>query len=115
MRFSAKKLSVSEAGDYFQLSLEGNASAAENVEDSDVSPYLIVQRSFEPPDTRSCYLETHDPDYCGHFRLRLFEFNRTTLVFEIDPRGKRRVEVALELEEREFENARRIVQLLFGG
>src|SRR5450759_5197981 len=35
------------------------------------------------PDHGRCYVETHDESYIGHFPLRLTEFSRTHLAFEI--------------------------------
>jgi hypothetical protein len=114
MRFSADRISVSQDGDYFQLSLEAASSEKQNVDDDSLNgPYLIVQRSFEMPDIRLCYLETHDSDYRGHFRLRLNEFSSSRLAFEIERKEKKFVEVSLALSATEFEKALPTVKVIF--
>jgi hypothetical protein len=116
MRFSAELVSVSENGDYFQLSLEAASSAKHNIdEDSLNSPYLIVQRSFEMPDNGLCYFETHDSDYCGHFRLRLNAFSSSRLAFEIDRREKNHVEVSFALSATEYEKVLPTVKVIFSS
>jgi hypothetical protein len=76
MRFYAENVSVSEDGEHFQLCVEAASSLTDGIEKSPPdSPYLILQRGFEMPDRGLCYIETHDPDYCGHFRLRLNQFS----------------------------------------
>jgi hypothetical protein len=115
MRFSAERVSVSEDGDYFQLLLEAASSARESIDqDSPNSPYLIVQRSFEMPDTEVCYVETHDSDYCGHFRLRLNDFSSSRLAFEIERNANKHVDISFALTATEFEKVLPIVKLIFG-
>ena len=116
MRFYAEKVSVSEDGEYFHLSLEATNSLKEGIENNPFdSPYLILQRSFEMPGRGLCYVETHDFDYCGHFRLRLNEFSPSRLAFEIVRSEKKHVEVSLALSAPVFEEVRPIVNVIFGN
>jgi hypothetical protein len=57
------------------------------------SPYLIVQRQFEAPDDRKCYVEPHDHDYVGHYCLRLIDFSPTRLAIQIERKTKLHIEV----------------------
>jgi hypothetical protein len=115
MRFSAESLSVSEAGNYFQISFEAVKSTKESSGQAlPEGPYLIAQRCFDGSECGRCYVETHDPDYCGHFRLRLNVFSSSCLAFEIERREKQCVEVSFAISATEFEHALPIVQLIFG-
>ena len=117
MRLHANNVSVGESGDeYFQVSF-GNE--APDDDDFDLSgpdhPYLVIQRQFEDDDGGVCYIETHDYDiYTGHFRLRLIEFTRTRLAFEIARTDHKYVEVTYELDAKRFDEVQRIVHIVFG-
>src|SRR5215813_1028220 len=65
MRFQANYVSTSVSGDYYQAMFEYEKDA-----DDPLSPYLLIQRQFEMPDQGTCYVETHDEKYIGHFLLR---------------------------------------------
>ena len=117
MRLHANHVSVGESGDeYFQVSFD---SEPPNDDDFDLSgpdhPYLIIQRQFEDDDGGVCYIETHDHDtYTGHFRLKLIEFTRTRLAFEIARATHKRVEVTYDLDATQFGEVQRIVRIIFG-
>jgi hypothetical protein len=59
MRFHAKSVSTSEAGDYYQVSFgtkdPGKDSTDPNGPDR---PYLVIQRQFETLNDGQCYVET---------------------------------------------------------
>ena len=115
MRFHATSVSASVSGDYYQLSLGPTESGREKTDPYDVrGPYLVVQRQFEMPDHGQCYVETHDESYIGHFPLRLTEFSRTHLAFEIVRETNNQVEVSFALDVSEFERAQRIAEVIFG-
>jgi hypothetical protein len=115
MRFHAQHVSASAAGDYFQVYL--GAEEPDELE-SDLyeveGPYLIIQRQFEMPDRGRCYIETHDEGYIGHFPLRLIELSRTRLAFEILRKTDKQAEVSFALNASEFEEVRRIAEVIFG-
>jgi hypothetical protein len=79
MRFHANHISTSIAGDYCQAMF----AAEQDAGDSD-SPYLVLQPQFDTPDGGEYYIETHDRNYCGHFRLRRVEFTPEKLSIEFD-------------------------------
>jgi hypothetical protein len=80
MRFHANYVSTSVSGDYLQAVFE-----AEKDSDDPLSPYLLFQRQFEVPDDGTCYVETHDEKYIGHFLLRRVEFTPEGLSIEGRP------------------------------
>lgn len=81
MKFDAKAVSTSVAGDYYQVMFEHECDS-----DSPEIPYLLIQRQFEMPDAGKCYIETHDENYIGHFRLRHLDFSASRILVEIDRR-----------------------------
>jgi hypothetical protein len=110
MRFHAKYVSASEAGDYYQVSFDTEDPGEDRGPDS---PYLIIQRQFETLDDGQCYVETHDHGYVGHFYVRLMNFTRTRLAFEIARKHNTYVEVSCSLDAVEFKEAQRIVNIIF--
>jgi hypothetical protein len=108
-------VSASEEGDYYQVWLEVKNSAKDAADPHEVNgPYVIVQRDFEMPDDGRCYVETHDSNYIGHFRLRLIEFSLARLAFELGRKRNNYMEVSFAMDESEFKAARRIVKIVFG-
>jgi len=88
---------------------------AADYDPSDTEPYLLLQRQFEDDDRGLCYLETRDIDrFAGHYRLRLIEFTRTRLAFEIDRPDDRTAGVTYKLSTRRFRQVQRIVHIIFG-
>jgi hypothetical protein len=117
MDITAKYVSACEAGDYFQISFGSDDPDGDDRQDNEpLSPYLIVQRQFddEDDDDQLCYVETHDEDYCGHFRLRLIEFSETRLTLEILRRHKGVVTVNYRLLKPDFEATERVIKVIFG-
>lgn len=115
MRFRAKYVSASESGDYYQVAFE-NSDPAGDAADVDIpgSPYLVIQRQFEDPDGGRCYVETHDEEYIGHFRLRSIEFSPSRLLLEIARDRKNRIEVIFDIGQSEFEEVQRVVDIIGG-
>jgi hypothetical protein len=109
MRFHANYVSTSVAGDYYQAMF----AAEEDATDPD-SPYLLIQRQFETSDDDTCYIETHDAKYIGHFILRQLEFTPKKLSIEIDRPTDNRVSVTFSLTVRDFDEASRVVKIISG-
>jgi hypothetical protein len=111
MHFHANYVSTSVFGDgdYYQAAFE----AEEDTDDPD-SPYLLIQRQFEDPDDRRCYIETHDENYCGHFLLRRVDFTPQKLSIELDRPRDNFVSVTLAMVETEFAKASQVVKIISG-
>ena len=75
---------------------------------------MLIQRQFESFYGGKCYIESHNKEYIGHFKLKLFEFSKTRLAYEISRRDHTLVEVTFALAAAEFEEARLIVEVIFG-
>jgi hypothetical protein len=114
MRFHAKYVSASEAGDYYQVSFETEDPGDDTTDRLGADgPYLIIQRQFESPDGGRCYVETHDHGYVGHYRLRLMDFSPTLLAVELERTSNTHVEVSYALDTVEFNEVHRIVKIIF--
>ena len=111
MEFHAKcvSTSISVGGDYYQVMF----AAEEDTDDMD-SPYLVIQRDFEMPDDDSCYVETHDERYRGHFILRRIEFTAEKLVIELDRPMNNLIGVTFSLATSEFEEASQVIKIISG-
>ncbi len=68
MKIRLDYVSVSVAGDYYQVMFEEKEE--DEGEETFGTPYVIIQRQFEMPDGGRIYLETHDENFIGHFRVR---------------------------------------------
>ena len=97
-------VSVSEAGDGFQVLFEKTRGSEER--------YVLVQRHFEFPDGGKCYLETDDQEFCGHFRFRHARLsrNRFQMVFGIRP--VREVTVFFEATDSAYAEVQRVLQIM---
>jgi len=84
MQFHANTSPPAKAGDYYQVSFDTEDPGEDSTDPRGPDrPYLIIQRQFETLDGGQCYVETHDHGYVGHFHVRLTNFTRTCLAFEI--------------------------------
>lgn len=116
MKLAAKRVSAVVSGDYYQANFDSDDRDDEWMGDpsDQPAPYLLVQRQFESFDGGMCYTESDDEKYIGHFKLKLVEFSPTRLAYEIARPDHRFVDVSFALTKAEFEEARPIVEVIFG-
>ena len=108
-------MSAVESGDSYQAFFDSEDRDGEQGDPFDQrEPYVLVQRHFESFDGGKYYIESHDEEYIGHFELKLVEFSTTRLAFEIARRDHTFVEVTFAVTKTEFEDARSIVEVIFG-
>ena len=109
MRFHANHVSTSVSGDYYQVMFEEREDSTEPD-----SPYLLIQRQFEMPDGGECYVETHDEEYIGHFRLRRIHFTPEGILVEIDRSRNNVVRVTFSMTTSAFEEALPVLKIISG-
>ena len=115
MNLYAKTVSAIASGDYYQVLCDSENRGEEEADPFEQpAPYVMVQRQFEFFDGGKCYVESDDEEYIGHFKLKLVEFSSTRFAFEIPEHEHNPIEVSFALTEREFVDARRIVEVIFG-
>lgn len=110
MQFHAKSVSTSNSGDYYQALFD---EKAEDQTDCD-GPYLLIKRQFETDDGDDCYIETHDRDYTGLFRLLRFDIRPGGISIEIDRADNRSVHVTFFLTDEEFAEALPVLKIISG-
>jgi phage repressor protein C with HTH and peptisase S24 domain len=114
MDITVKYVSASGEGDYFGISFDNDDPDDDGPDYEPTGSYLIVQRHFEDGDGRICYVETHDEDYRGHYRLRLITFSETHFAMELQRQSNRLVSVSYDLSKPDFEAVQRVVSVIFG-
>jgi hypothetical protein len=67
MKIRLDYLSVSVAGDYYQVMFEEKEE--DEWDETFDTPYVLIQRQFEMPDGGRIYIETHDENFIGHFAV----------------------------------------------
>jgi hypothetical protein len=113
LQFHAEDVSAAASGDYYQLSL-GPVETDGGDPFESAGPYLLVQREFEFPAGPECYIESDNEDYIGHFPLKLVELSQTKLEFDILRHKNNRVAISFTLQATEFDEGRRIAEIIFG-
>jgi hypothetical protein len=108
MRFHANFISTSVDGDYYEAMF-----AEEDTDDPNV-PYLIIQRQFEEPEDGTCYIETHDRKYNGHFLVRRVEFTPRSLFVEFNRPSDNLISVTFQMAPPEFAKASRVMKVISG-
>ena len=115
MHLHAKSVSASIAGDYYQVHFSVNPTDAEGDPLADLDdPYLLIQTQFEFFRGNSCFIESHDEQYIGHFPLKLVELSANRLAFEIVREKNSSVEVTFSLGPAEFEEVKHVTEVIFG-
>jgi hypothetical protein len=72
-----------------------------------------ISRSEEPYDDR-CYIETHDENYIGHFRLRHITFTQEKLAIELDRAKDNLICITFTMAASDFEEASRVIKIIGG-
>jgi hypothetical protein len=98
MRFHANFVLTSVAGDYYQALFEESRN-----ETKLDSPYLLIQRQFEMSNGGKCYVETHNEECIGQFRLRRIDFSQNGISIEIDRSSNNGINITFSTTNAEFE------------
>jgi len=94
MKFHVRHVSASEAGDYYQVLFQERYPDVE--QDSPEEKYLLIQRQFEMPDDGRVYVETHDEDSIGHFKVLKAKLNPKCFTLTLSRRGSASIEVEFD-------------------
>jgi hypothetical protein len=108
MKLELKNVCAVESGDYYQVSFDDD-----DTDDVDYDgPYLLLQRQFEDPDGGICYVEAHDEEYCGHFRLKRAHLTNSSFVIELQRKRSAIIEVRFSATRATFKELLRILQIM---
>src|SRR6266704_2048553 len=105
--FRCEYVSSSEAGDYCQVMFE-EAPESDGV-------YVLIQGQFEFPDDGKRYVETSDPDLCGHYVIHNAQLTRNRFRFSYGAGPTKHVTVSFETDHRSYAEAKRILGLMIPG
>lgn len=104
MKIQLDRVSAAESGDYYQVHFGG-------ADDGD-GPYVLIQRQFEDDDGGVCYLETHDQDYIGHFKVVRATLDRHRFCLELWRKNFSKVEVTFKTNEPNYIEVLRILRIM---
>lgn len=90
-----------------------SAAAIEDSEDPE-STYLLIQRQFEMSDGGKCYIETHDGEYIGHYRIRRVDFTPSGITVEFDRAKNNIIAVRFSISTSAFEEAMTNMKVISG-
>jgi len=102
--------SVSIAGDYYQVMFEEKVSNEE--QDSMASKYLLIQRQFEFQDRGLIYVESHDQNYIGHFKVARARLDPKCLFLVLDRKNAAVVEITFETSPRNYAEIKRVMRIM---
>ena len=107
IQFHANHVSASAEGDYYSVMFEKEADDLDR-------PYLVIQGQLEDPEHETCYVETHDPNYRGHFHVRRIKLTAQRLSVQLDRPKDNLITVTFLLALQEFQAASRIIKIISG-
>lgn len=97
-------VSATEAGEGFQVLFE-------TLPDGDEG-YVLVQRHFEFPDGGEYYVETEDPELCGHFWIRHAHLSRNRFQMAFGSRPEREIVVVFDATDSAYAEVARVLQIM---
>ena len=104
MRVELDRASASEAGDYYQVTFEGKLNGEE--------AYVLVRRQFEFPDGGRCYVETHDQDYIGYFKVAYAELGQNRFFLRLAGRKAAELEVVFNTTAKNWREVARVMRIM---
>ena len=107
MKIRLDHVSATESGDYFQVHFEAER-------DGD-GAYVLIQRQFEDPDGGVCYLETHDENYIGHFKVARASLARNRFRLELRRGRAAELEVTFKATDRVYDEVARVMRIMIPG
>jgi hypothetical protein len=105
--FRCDHVSASEVGDGFQVLFQKSPETD--------TGYVLVQRHFEFPDGGECYVETDDPEFCGHFRIRSAHLSRDPFQFAFGRKIERKIAALFSATDSVYAQVRRVLRIMIPG
>ena len=104
MKIQLQDVSASESGDYYQVLFQGELDGEQ--------AYVLVQRQFESPDPGRCYVETHDKDYVGHFKIAHAELGRNRFFLKLGRMKAAELEVVFNTTDKNWQQVARVMRIM---
>lgn len=100
MKIDLNYVSVSIAGDYYQVSFD--AKEEDGSDEITDDPYFLIQRQFEMPDDGEVYIESHDKNYMGHFIVNKATLQTDKIQLELKRCKYSHIEISFKAKEEDF-------------
>jgi hypothetical protein len=110
MKIYADYVSVSQSGDYYQVMFEQKDPDGE--EDGMDAKYILIQRQFESPDGGRIYVESHDENYIGHFKVAGAKLDPKRLSLTLDRKNVAVIEVTFETSAKNYAEVKRVMRIM---
>ena len=110
MKMHVGYVSASEAGDYYQVLFEERDSDSE--QDSLGGEYLLIQRQFELPNGSRIYVESHEEDFIGHFKVVKARLNPQCLYLTLSRKTSVAIEVTFETSAGNYAEVKRALSVM---
>ncbi len=104
VEFRCEHVSVTEAGDGFQVLFETTRDSLEG--------YMLIQRHFEFPDGGKCYLETNAREFCGHFPIHSANLSRNRFQIAFGNAPVKRIRVLFSATDSVYAELKRVLQIM---
>jgi hypothetical protein len=110
MKIHVGYVSPSEAGDYYQVLFEERDPDSE--QDSPDGKYLLVQRQFEMPDEGRIYVESHDQDFVGQFKVVKARLKPKWFCLTLSRKTFASIEVTFETSPENYAEVKRVLSVM---
>ncbi len=110
MKMHVDYVSASEAGDYYQVLFEERDPDSE--QDSLGGKYLLIQRQFELPNGSRIYVESHDQNFIGHFKVVKARLNPKFLSLTLSRKTSAIIEVTFETSPGNYAKVKRVLSVI---
>ena len=94
--FKFKTVSVSEAGDYWQIMFHDDL-------DTDDEPYFMIQSQFEFPDDGECHFESHVEELIEDSKVKTVSLSNSKLSLSYGNNPNHEVEIEYDLQDLDFQ------------
>ncbi len=110
MKLHVHYVFASEAGDYYQVLFEERDPDWE--QDRLGGKYLLIQRQFEMPNGSRIYVESHDQDFIGHFKVVKARLNPKCLCLTLSRKTSATIEVTFETSPGNYAEVKRVLSVM---
>ncbi len=113
MKITLNYVDVSIEGDYYQVHFDAKEDDGSGEITDD--PYFLLQRQFEMPDRGDVYIESHDDNYIGHYRVSRATLQRNKIHLELKRSKYSDVEISFKATGKKFEKLRNALKTMIPG
>lgn len=119
IELDCKYVAATEQGDGFQILFEKEPPDPDSDDEYNcehVVPYFLIQRHLEPPGDGEFYVETENPETCGHCSIGVSSLSRNC--FQVDVRWTKklasRFRIRFRADQETFEEVKRVLSTMLG-